>query len=225
LNCVSREGRGSEFTFTIPLRGALSEPQAHTHTLMDMDSLHIETPEPLTPEILTIEDISIPIEATEPETQENRPLSNENIEPPPTAPAQPDFVDLMIPSDTHPGLHDRIEPEPLQSTAPSLRVLVVDDMVSNRDVLSLMLESKGYICREAADGYAALAALERQPFDFIILDIHMAPLDGIETLRRIRASGSRYANIPVIALTADNASRINALLRNSEATRILSQKT
>ena len=55
-----------------------------------------------------------------------------------------------------------------------------------------------------------MAALERQAFDFIILDIHMAPLDGIETLRRIRASGSRYANIPVIALTADNAPRINA---------------
>jgi len=122
-------------------------------------------------------------------------------------------------------------------------------MDSNRDVLSLMLEAKGYICREAADGLAALRSLERQTFDYMILDIHMTPLDGIETLRRIRASAKPYANIPVIALTADNAPRTNAeameagadlflakpikqdelmhaisYLRNSASSRILSQQ-
>jgi len=38
----------------------------------------------------------------------------------------------------------------------------------------------------------------------------MAPLDGIETLKRLRASEKSYANIPVIALTADNAPSTNA---------------
>ncbi len=173
--------------------------------------------------------------------------------------AQPEYLDLMSPSKTHPSLHGptaqnkgfeyQKEVDGLRPHVRAQRVLVVDDMASNRDVLSLMLESKGYICREAADGYAALAALERQAFDIMILDIHMAPLDGIETLHRIRASEKRYANIPVIALTADNAPRTNAesmdagadlfltkpikrdellraisYLRKAESTRILSQQ-
>ena len=244
LSCVSRDGRGSEFTFAIPLRGAIAEPQAPA-------LIEATPPQAETTEALNLEDIAlaVEVEASAPQAQDSRPVSNRDMAQPPAAPARQDFVDLMAPSDIRPSLHDYEETEPLLSTERPLRVLVVDDMVSNRDVLSLMLESKGFICREAADGYAALAALERQAFDLIILDIHMAPLDGIETLRRIRASGSRYANIAVIALTADNAARINAetmdagadlfltkpikqeellraisRLRGTDATRILSQQ-
>ena len=205
LSCVSRAGRGSEFTFKIPLRAALAEPQAPA-------LIEATPPQAETTEALNLEDIAlaVEVEASAPQAQDSRPDTNRDIAAPHAAPARQDFVDLMTPSDIRPSLHDYEETEPLLSTERPLRVLVVDDMVSNRDVLSLMLESKGFICREAADGYAALAALERQAFDLIILDIHMAPLDGIETLRRIRASGARYADITVIALTADNAARINA---------------
>ena len=44
----------------------------------------------------------------------------------------------------------------------------------------------------------------------MILDVHMSPMDGIETLKRIRSSRSDYSNIPVVALTADSAPNVNA---------------
>jgi len=109
-----------------------------------------------------------------------------------------------------PRLHNIEESEHSNPAEGRQRILVVDDMASNRDTLRLILKSQGHRCSEAADGLAALAALDRQFFDLVVLDIHMAPLDGVETLRRIRGSGKPYANIPVIALTADNAAGTNA---------------
>jgi len=116
----------------------------------------------------------------------------------------------MKPRGALPSLHDVPAldiPEPLMG---GKRILVVDDMASNRDVLRLMLETQGHVCVEAEDGYAALDALGRQAFDVVVLDIHMTPMDGVEVLRRIRGSGIGYADIPVIALTADNAASTNA---------------
>ena len=110
-----------------------------------------------------------------------------------------------------------------QSPEPPLRILIVDDINSNRDILRLLLEKKGHICREAADGFAALASLDRHIFDIVIMDIHMAPMDGIEATRRIRASGQRYENLPVIALTADNAANINAEMMEAGANLFLTK--
>jgi len=263
LTCVSREGRGSEFTFTIPLKAALSERPAHP--LMDVSPAVTETPNKAPDAERAAQSLPAPVldqAALDRVPQMRRVLQNPSVdrleapaaerEQRPTEafePVRPEYVDLMRPSATRAGLHDKKEAQPNQTHIKAPRVLIVDDMVSNRDILSLMLEEKGYVCRDAADGYAALAALERRRFDFIILDIHMAPLDGIETLRRIRASGKAYANIPVIALTADNAPSTNAesmeagadlfltkpikldallqaisYLRKAESTRILSQR-
>jgi CheY-like chemotaxis protein len=56
---------------------------------------------------------------------------------------------------------------------------------------------------EAANGIEALARLAEQPFDIVLLDVHMPVMDGKEAIRRIRASGQPWKDIPVIALTAD----------------------
>jgi len=270
LSCVSREGRGSEFTLGIPLPDAkteapafpvIAEPEAQIETA-SQDPITTDTRPP--PPARVEKRIDRPVLASPRlETAAAHPPSIEPLDAPPAVvqpildppileragPARSEFVDLMAPAKTHRGLHEPIAAAPLQAPVRPLRVLIVDDMMSNRDVLSLMLESKGHICRDAADGYAALSLLERQSFDLIILDIHMAPLDGIETLRRVRSSGKSFANIPVIALTADNAPSINAetmdagadlfltkpikqeelframgYLRSAESTRILSQR-
>lgn len=126
-------------------------------------------------------------------------------------------VDLMQPPAGFPSLHDVDELVLPTPAGGRHRILVVDDMNSNRDVLRMILETQGHRCSEAADGYAALAALERQAFDLVVLDIHMAPLDGVETLRRLRGSGKPHANIPVIALTADNAASTNAACMDAGA--------
>ncbi len=83
------------------------------------------------------------------------------------------------------------------------RILLVDDHPLNRRVARLFLEPEGYVVTEAEDGQQALERLREQQFDLVLLDAHMPVLDGIETLKRIRASGESWKDMPVVALTAD----------------------
>ena len=84
-----------------------------------------------------------------------------------------------------------------------LRVLLVDDHPINRQVVSLFLRPFDMHIVEAVNGVEALAALEREAFDIVLLDMHMPVMDGPTTVARIRDSGQPWAGMPVIALTAD----------------------
>lgn len=83
------------------------------------------------------------------------------------------------------------------------RALVVDDNPINRRVARLFLEPSGLQVTEAESGQEALRALGEAPYDAVLMDIHMPFMDGVETFRRIRTSGQPWADVPVIALTAD----------------------
>jgi len=85
----------------------------------------------------------------------------------------------------------------------NLRLLLVDDHPINRQVASLFLRPFNMRVVEATNGKEALACLNAETFDLVLLDVHMPVMDGTETIRRIRASGQAWENIPVIALTAD----------------------
>ncbi len=91
----------------------------------------------------------------------------------------------------------------LRALPPSLKVLVVDDNLVNRQVVKLLLEPHGVECDEAENGAHALEVLQRGHFDLVLLDVHMPVMDGPETLREIRKSRTGWSSIPVIALTAD----------------------
>ncbi len=67
------------------------------------------------------------------------------------------------------------------------RILVVDDEPGIRQALRQMLEYEGYQVRDAKDGPAALAAYSEEPADLVLLDIKMAPMDGLDVLDRLRA--------------------------------------
>ncbi len=84
-----------------------------------------------------------------------------------------------------------------------LRLLLVDDHPINRQVASLFLRPYNMRIVEATNGKEALAALERETFDIVLLDVHMPVMDGTETIRHIRASRHDWRDVPVIALTAD----------------------
>ena len=206
LSCVSRTGRGSEFTFNIPLPEAVSKAPE-----MSIEALLGDRTEDSMAEVTPVHETKQ--QAVTPLPILDTPILEAPILDRPDAPRR-EFVDLMQPDTGRIGLHDtethKSAPQKSAAFDVQQKILIVDDMVSNRDVLHLILESKGHYCAGAADGYAALAALERQSFDLVILDIHMAPLDGIQTLKRLRASGKSYADISVIALTADNAPSTNA---------------
>ena len=81
------------------------------------------------------------------------------------------------------------------------RLLIVDDVAENRDFLRRLFERRGFRVVEADGGVSALALIEAQAFDTVLLDVQMPDLNGIEVLRRIRARRSAV-ELPVIMVTA-----------------------
>ena len=82
------------------------------------------------------------------------------------------------------------------------RVLAVDDDPPIRRMLERTLAAEGYGVEVAADGGAALAAVERSVPDLLVLDVAMPGLDGLDVCRRLR---SRGLAVPILLLTARDA--------------------
>ncbi|MDB5857344.1 MAG: putative histidine kinase, atypical hybrid [Ramlibacter sp.] len=81
-------------------------------------------------------------------------------------------------------------------------VLVVDDEADAREVAQAALTSMGANVQVAANGQEALAAVQRQHFDFLVSDIGMPGLDGLELIRRVRRLAPPHGAVPAVALTA-----------------------
>lgn len=81
------------------------------------------------------------------------------------------------------------------------RVALVDDDRNIRTSVSIALESSGFAVASYADGLAALEGLSKTPADVVLLDIKMPRLDGLETLKRLRAT----SDVPVVFLTSKDA--------------------
>ncbi|MEA5466737.1 sensor histidine kinase [Leptothoe sp. PORK10 BA2] len=81
------------------------------------------------------------------------------------------------------------------------KILVVDDIPSNLEVILESLADEGYIVATAISGERALKRLEHYVPDLILLDIQMPDIDGFETCRQIKANPST-SSIPVIFITA-----------------------
>ena len=83
----------------------------------------------------------------------------------------------------------------------STRILVVDDEPALRDAVSYSLRSEGYDVTAVADGEAALALVESDPPDVVVLDVMLPGLSGVEVCRRLRDVG----DVPILMLTARDA--------------------
>ena len=83
-----------------------------------------------------------------------------------------------------------------------IRVLVVDDNEFNLEVARELLEDVGVVVSLASDGAQAIACLNEQPFDAVLMDIQMPVMDGLEATRLIRAN-ALTADLCIIALTAN----------------------
>jgi two-component system sensor histidine kinase/response regulator len=93
-------------------------------------------------------------------------------------------------------------PFPTQ-TPPRSRVLVVDDIPKNLQVVGTMLRNAGYAIMPASSGAEALEGVRVQVPDLILLDLMMPEMDGLEVCRRLKADPLTQA-VPVIFLTASN---------------------
>ena len=82
-----------------------------------------------------------------------------------------------------------------------MKILVVDDIETNRKLLRAQLEAEGHDVLLAVDGVAALEVLEREPVDAVISDILMPRMDGYRLCNRIRQH-QKLCALPIILYTS-----------------------
>lgn len=86
-------------------------------------------------------------------------------------------------------------------------VMIVDDSISLRKVVSMALRNAGYEVLEASDGQDCLGKLEGQRIHLIISDINMPGMDGLTMARQIKSMPA-YKFIPIIMLTTEGSEQL-----------------
>lgn len=96
----------------------------------------------------------------------------------------------------------RTDPRPDFKGLAGHRILLVDDIILNREIIAGLLDGSGIEITEAKNGLEALERFQGHPgkFSLILMDLQMPVMDGFETASRIRALDS---NVPILALTAN----------------------
>ncbi|MFA5515413.1 MAG: MASE3 domain-containing protein [Desulfuromonadales bacterium] len=84
-----------------------------------------------------------------------------------------------------------------------LHLLLAEDNLVNQRLATVLLEKRGWRVTAVSSGTAALAALERESFDGVLMDVQMPDLDGLEATRQLRRREAvEGGHMPVIGLTA-----------------------
>lgn len=86
-------------------------------------------------------------------------------------------------------------------TAPSCKILIIEDNLDSRDLLCKLLKLSGYQVSAASDGESGYAAAVANTPDLIITDINMPKIDGIEFVKRVRLDRV-LGKVPIMVVTA-----------------------
>ncbi len=98
------------------------------------------------------------------------------------------------------GLERTLAGPPLNEETRAGRILVIDDMEANRELLRRQLSRRGHLVETVASAATALDLLQKTKFDVLLVDILMPDMNGIELLSRLK-SDSRWRDIPVIMVS------------------------
>jgi CheY-like chemotaxis protein len=100
--------------------------------------------------------------------------------------------------------HGEATPPAAWSDLQGLRVLLVEDNATNRQLVQALLAKVGIQPTVAVNGQAALDALHAAPqgFDVVLMDVQMPVMDGIDATRQLRQD-RRFDGLPIVALTAN----------------------
>ena len=200
ISVISRAARGSEFTLKVPVTTpkALPEIEAVVEEAVTIDDAPLELTHS---EALTDADLIDFDQIIEKQGETDIDL-----------PAP--IIDLMKPRSNNRPASLHLPPETKAAQAShnrqGLRVLLVDDLSTNRNFVRDLLRDMECDCLDAEDGYQAIEVLRSSPVDVVLMDVHMNRMDGIEATRRIRSLDTDFANIPIIMLTADNSVEISS---------------
>ena len=118
---------------------------------------------------------------------------------------QSDLFDLTLRAVV--GPHG-VQYQPVTEAAPvgegwSLRILLAEDVLINQQVAVGLLQMRGHGVVVTNNGKEAIAALQREPFDLVLMDVQMPEMDGLEAAAAIRQQESGTGrHVPIIAMTA-----------------------
>jgi two-component system, sensor histidine kinase and response regulator len=123
---------------------------------------------------------------------------------------QSDLLQGIIRALVLPGEHEPVRaqlgtavPVPSAIRRPSLRVLLAEDNIVNQTLAKRVLEAAGHTVRVAATGVEALAALDEQHFDAVLMDVQMPVMGGLEATAAIRdRERGTGRHLPIIGVTA-----------------------
>ena len=104
---------------------------------------------------------------------------------------------------------------PLPAPARKLKILIAEDNGANRKIMRRILEMAGHQTAVVNDGEAALAVLDRDRFDLVLMDINMPEMSGYEVTKLYRMEHLGEGRLPIIALTADATSETERQCREA----------
>ena len=96
-------------------------------------------------------------------------------------------------------------------------VLIVDDSKVVRQVLAMTLQDAGFSVIEASNGKEAIKLAKKYRFEFVITDIKMPKMDGLELIRKLRKM-RQYKKTPILSLTNLNSDHFKTELKQAGAT-------